>query len=49
VASGGCSNATLAFFDAFASKKQTLHAHPGDHRTNRWVGIDHDRHVAGLT
>jgi hypothetical protein len=42
VASGGRGDAALALFDAFASKEQTLHANPGNHRTNRWVGIDQE-------
>jgi hypothetical protein len=32
----------LALFDAFASTEKTLHANPGDHRTVRWFGIDHE-------
>lgn len=41
--------ASLALFDAFASTQKTLHANPGDHRTIRWLGLDHDflaRHLA---
>jgi pimeloyl-ACP methyl ester carboxylesterase len=33
---------TLALFDAFGSEEKTLHANPGDHRTIRWIGIDHE-------
>ena len=33
---------SLALFDAFASTEKTLHANPGDHRSIRWVGLDHE-------
>lgn len=33
---------TLALFDAFASTEKTLHANPGDHRSIRWFGLDHE-------
>ena len=42
--------AALDLFDAFASPEKTLHANPGDHRANRWVGVDDaflDRHLTG--
>jgi len=32
----------LGLFDAFASTEKTLHANPGDHRTIRWIGLDHE-------
>jgi dienelactone hydrolase len=32
----------LALFDAFATTEKTLHANPGDHRTIRWIGVDHE-------
>jgi dienelactone hydrolase len=41
----------LALFDAFASPEKTLHANPGDHRTIRWFGLDHEflaRHLGVL-
>jgi hypothetical protein len=41
----------LALFDAFASVEKTLHANPGDHRTIRWSGLDHEflaRHLGAL-
>ena len=33
---------SLGLFDAFASTEKTLHANPGDHRTIRWFGLDHE-------
>jgi pimeloyl-ACP methyl ester carboxylesterase len=39
----------LALFDAFGSQEKTLHANPGDHRSIRWVGLDHEflpRHLS---
>jgi pimeloyl-ACP methyl ester carboxylesterase len=32
----------LGLFDAFASREKTLHANPGDHRSVRWLGLDHE-------
>ena len=42
----------LGLFDAFASREKTLHANPGDHRSVRWFGLDHDflvRHLGPVS